>query len=244
MGSVRSSFIEFRRKSFCNVLSLIMYPLEVDEKNAWSKLVKSKYTEYSKNYSPKNKCVTFLVYAGINQAGHFEDPYTNRFAKNMQASYANAFQIHQRPFRTSNIHKYFIARLPYVLYLFLIATPIDIVVHTSQFFIGENWTLFEGGFFYIPYQMMHFNLTIVSLLAKVLVNFNSTWESYFNVVKSLLLINEWFYKMSTRKMGILQRLTETALFFGVSYGLILVWKSPQYYLMNEVNDRNSTTIWL
>lgn len=50
----------------------------------------------------------------------------------MTASYAYAFDVHQRPIKTRHVHKFFMERLPYFWYLPLVAFPVDIVVHTLQ----------------------------------------------------------------------------------------------------------------
>ena len=39
--------------------------------------------------------------------------------------------------------------------MWLIAAPIDIVVHTCQIFIGENGYFLEGGIFFIPYLFLY-----------------------------------------------------------------------------------------
>eukprot|EP00122_Pirum_gemmata_P000109 Pgem_evm1s90 len=66
-------------------------------------------------------------------------------APEMISSYALAFQVHQRPFKTKPMHLLFMKNLPYLIYLPVIAMPVDIIVHTLQFFVGENKFFFEGG---------------------------------------------------------------------------------------------------
>ena len=100
---------------------------------------------------PRNRCVTFLVFAGISYNGN----NSRYFTENMRMQYAQSFNIHQRPFKTKNIHYYFINKLPYFYYLWFVAAPIDLFIHTSQIFIGENGYFFENGMFFIPYLFLH-----------------------------------------------------------------------------------------
>ena len=120
----------------------------------WSQKIQHNYELYLKTNKPLNRSVTFLVFAGISYNG-YESDY---FPKSMQMQYALCFDEHQRPFKTKVLHSYFIHKLPYFYYLWFIAAPVDVFVHTFQLFIGEHGYLFEGGIFFIPYLFLHLSL--------------------------------------------------------------------------------------
>ena len=184
--------------------------------NKWHKMVETEYNDYNKLIVPRAASVTYLVYSGISYAGT-ESLY---YKESMCDSYANAFQVHQRPYKTGDIHKKWIRKLPYFWYLWLVALPVDIYVHTAQFFLGERGEYFlEGGGFFIPYMCSHLTLLSVSLVAPCVCHRlpEYTWNPYFRVLRYYLIIHEYIYRMTLRKMSLSYRLFEFGLFVLFSY---------------------------
>ena len=61
--------------------------------NKWHNIIKEEYTNYKKEYKPYAAAVTYLMYSGMSHPA-FEHVY---FSEEMADSYANAFQVHQKP---------------------------------------------------------------------------------------------------------------------------------------------------
>ena len=135
------------------------YKLTIIPGNLWQDKILTNYHLYYTQIKPRNECVTFLVFSGISHLG----TKSIYFSKEMCSAYAEAFQVHQRPYKTKEIHKYWINSLPYFWYLWLIAVPIDVFVHISQFFVGETGAFLEGGAFFIPYMILHWFLLLITL---------------------------------------------------------------------------------
>lgn len=172
----------------------------------WSQKIQHNYELYLKTNKPLNRSVTFLVFAGISYNG-YESDY---FPKSMQMQYALCFDEHQRPFKTKDLHSYFIHKLPYFYYLWFIAAPVDVFVHTFQLFIGEHGYLLEGGIFFIPYLFLHFILTFVSLSANIIYRYPSLWDTYFNILRKTLSANEVLYSITEvgSRLPLIFRLSE------------------------------------
>lgn len=113
----------------------------------WTLTCASHYNAFLSAHRPALRCVTFLVFSGIRDAGYTAFAYYS--APSMIGPYAYAFQVHQKPIRTKALHVFFMTNLPYLIYLPLIAAPVDVVVHTLQFFWGENMFFFEGGLLFV-----------------------------------------------------------------------------------------------
>ena len=147
--------------------------------------------------------MTYLVYSGISFSGHDQE----YFPEQMADSYANAFQIHQRPLRTAAIHKKWIRELHYFWYLLLVALPVDIYAHTYQFFLGEQDAILEGGAFFIPYMCIHWSLLSVALIAPRIYHWfpSSYWFLYFKFVRTNLVIHEYIYRLTLRKLTLWYR---------------------------------------
>ena len=90
------------------------YKMRLRKDNPWHNIIEHEYTTYKKDYNPRAVAVTYLMYSGMSHAAG----ESNYFTEEMADSYANAFQVHQKPCRTAYIHKYWIRKLPYVWYLF------------------------------------------------------------------------------------------------------------------------------
>ena len=91
------------------------YRLQLLPNNIWHNMIIEEYTDYKKQYLPRAAAVAYLMFSGISYPA-FENPY---FEEKMADSYANAFQVHQKPCRTAYIHKYWIRKLTYFSYLIL-----------------------------------------------------------------------------------------------------------------------------
>ena len=172
----------------------------------WSQKIQHNYELYLKTNKPLNHSVTFLVFAGISYNG-YESDY---FPKSMQMQYALCFDEHQRPFKTKVLHSYFIHKLPYFYYLWFIAAPVDVFVHTFQLFIGEHGYLFEGGIFFIPYLFLHFILTFISISANIIYRYPSLWDIYFYILRKTLSANEVLYSITEvgSRLPLIFRLSE------------------------------------
>jgi len=186
------------------------YELSLMKDNAWHQKILSNYKLYYKQITPRNECVAFLVFSGISHLG--TDSWY--FSKEMRPLYAHAFHVHQRPYKTIEIHTYWIKNLYYFWYLWVIALPVDIFVHTAQFLTGETYTFLEGGAFFIPYITLHWILLFVSLLAQGVYYFPSLWDSYLYLLRITLIINEKGYILATRRLSLQRRIIE---FIGFLY---------------------------
>lgn len=187
-----------------------MYNLETIKGNRWVNHVEKEYIDYKKEYKPLAAAVTYLVYSGVSFAGH-EGKY---FPESMANSYSNAFQIHQKPIRTCEIHKKYIRKFTYFWYLLLVALPVDIYAHTYQFILGERGEFLEGGAFFIPYMCSHWTLLGVALLAPT-VHDNmslSMHDMYFKLLRMNLIIHEKVYRCTLRRLTLTERILEFTLF--------------------------------
>ena len=200
----------------------------------WGQQVRGHYNDYRKVVKPRNACVTFLVFSGILHPSSYRRAdglvfgEWSFFSKTYSASYAAAFQAHQRPYRTMKLHLHYIERLPYIIYLVGIAAPVDIYVHTCQFFWGEKGAFLEGGAFFIPYLLMHWYLLLVAM-ASPLVYWcmpKVTWPLYFSYLRVTLWANDFAYRMCVRKMTLARRLFEFGGFVlamaGIGYAATLL----------------------
>lgn len=182
--------------------------------NKWHNIIKDEYSNYKKEYKPYAAAVTYLMYSGMSHPA-FGIEY---FPEKMADSYVNAFQIHQKPCRTAHIHKYWIRKLTYFQYLFLVATPVDIYAHTYQFINGEHDMILEGGAFFIPYQLSHWTMVSFALLAPIVYKLipSHYWKYYFKFIKMNLIMHEYIYRFTIRKLSITYRVMEFLLFIGLT----------------------------
>jgi len=191
------------------------YKLILIKDNYWHQLIAQYYQDYKTIYRPINSSVTYLVFSGISFPA-FEQL---RFPLDMCDSYSYAFQVHQKPYKTSSIHKYFIKDFTYFWYLGLIALPVDIYAHTMQFLFGERNEFLEGGAFFIPYMVLHWTLLLFTLFSPYVYKYlpEFIWKYYFALIYYSLAINEHCYKMCIRRLSLLSRIAEFSLFCGISY---------------------------
>ena len=157
----------------------------------WTKRCHSEYKDFLKEYKPTLRCVTYLVFSGIRDAGVHPLAYYSE--PKMITSYASAFQVHQRPFKTKALHVYFMGNMPYLIYLPVIAMPVDIVVHTLQFIIGENKFFFEGGIYFPFYMVLHWYLLFIAYCSIYVRFVPSLWNPYFKYLTKILVINDREY---------------------------------------------------
>jgi|UniRef100_A0A6C0J6D5 hypothetical protein len=186
------------------------YKIHLLDDNEWHNIIKEEYSAYKKEYKPYAAAVTYLMYSGISHASG----ESNYFTEEMADSYANAFQVHQKPCRTAYVHKYWIRKLPYIWYLGLIAMPVDIYVHTYQLIFGEHDVFLEGGGFFIPYQVSHWIMLSIALFAHYVYNYISSnyWKYYFKFIKMNLILHEYIYRFTIRKLSLTYRVMEFLLF--------------------------------
>ena len=209
----------------CNNIDNIdnsFYKINLIPDNLWHDMIKYEYASYKKEYKPIAAAVTYLMYSGMSHPG-FEDTY---FTEGMADSYSNAFQVHQKPCKTAYIHKYWIRKLPYMWYLFLIATPVDIYAHIYQFINGEHDMFLEGGAFFIPYQISHWSIVSLALFAPYIYKYipNTCWYYYFRFMRTNLIIHEYIYRYTIRKLSFLRRILEFSLFMSIiifTYDILL-----------------------
>jgi len=173
-------------------------------------MIIEEYTDYKKQYLPRAAAVAYLMFSGISYPA-FENPY---FEEKMADSYANAFQVHQKPCRTAYIHKYWIRKLTYFSYLILVAFPVDIYAHTYQFIFGEHDVILEGGAYFIPYQVSHWTMLSAALFAPYVYRYIPIrfWHMYFFIIRMNLIIHEYIYRMTLRKLSLPYRFCEFGLF--------------------------------
>ena len=184
--------------------------------NEWHNMIMSEYTKYKDDYKPRATAVTYLMYSGMSHAAFqdYNDYRYTYFTEEMADSYANAFQVHQKPCKTAYIHKYWLRKLPYFWYLFLVAGPVDIYAHTYQLIFGEHEALLEGGAFFIPYMVSHFIILVFSLLAPYIYKYIpiAYWSWYFKTIRVNLIIHEHIYRLTLRKLSLSYRIFEFSLF--------------------------------
>jgi hypothetical protein len=194
------------------------YKMRLNPDSLWHNMILDEYSNYKKIYKPKAAAVTYLMYSGMSFAGN--KPYDNNsyayFTEEMADSYANAFQVHQKPCKTAYIHKYWIRKLPYIWYLFLVAAPVDIYAHTYQLIYGEHNVFLEGGAFFIPYMVSHWTMLSIALAAPYIQRYFPIvyWSWYFNIIRMNLVIHEYIYLFTLRKLSFFYRLLEFSLFMG------------------------------
>jgi hypothetical protein len=195
------------------------YKMRLIKENSWHDKIQQEYTAYKKNYKPMAAAVTYLMFSGMSHAA----AETKYFADEMVDSYANAFQVHQKPCRTAYIHKYWIRKLPYFWYLLLVAAPVDIYAHTYQLIFGEHNVLLEGGAFFIPYQISHWSMLSVAFFSAPVHNHipKKYWSYYFDFIRWNLIVHEYIYRYTLRKLSLLQRICEFSLFI---YFIIMTYK--------------------
>ena len=186
------------------------YKMRLRKDNPWHNIIEHEYTTYTKLYKPRAVAVTYLMYSGMSHAGS----ESNYFTEGMADSYANAFQVHQKPCKTAYMHKYWIRKLPYFWYLLLVAGPVDIYAHTYQLIFGEHDIFLEGGAFFIPYQISHWSMLSFALLAPSVYNHIPIeyWCWYFDFIRWNLIVHEYIYKYTLRKLSLFERICEFCLF--------------------------------
>lgn len=182
----------------------VSYKLATVPGDPWHAIIEENYELFRTRQKPRNACVAFLVFSGITH------PSTKSlyFSKAMANSYAHAFQVHQRPYKTAAIHRKYIKTLYYSTYLVLVATPVDIFAHSAQFVMGEENAFLEGGAFFFPYMILHWSLLFIALLAPVVYRLQFIWPLYFTCLRGMLTLNELVYIMSVRKMTFGYRVCE------------------------------------
>ena len=121
-------------------------------------------------------------------------PFAEYFAPKMVHSYARAFQVHQRPLKTAPVHVFFMTNLPYLVYLPLVAMPVDIVAHTLQFFWGESMFFFEGGIYFPYYMALHWFVLALAYCAIYVRFIPALWPSYFRFFRKVLAVNDVEYR--------------------------------------------------
>jgi hypothetical protein len=186
------------------------YKMRLRKDNPWHNIIEHEYTTYTKLYKPRAVAVTYLMYSGMSHSG----AESNYFTEDMADSYANAFQVHQKPCRTAYIHKYWIRKLPYFWYLLLVAAPVDIYAHTYQLVFGEHDIFLEGGAFFIPYQISHWSMLSFALISHSVYNHIPIqyWCCYFDFIRWNLIVHEYIYKYTLRKLSLFDRICEFCLF--------------------------------
>ena len=186
------------------------YKMRLIKDNSWHNIIELEYTAYKKYYKPRAVAVTYLMYSGMSHGGS----KNNYFAEEMADSYANAFQVHQKPCRTAYIHKYWLRKLPYFWYLLLVAAPVDIYAHTYQLIFGEHDIFLEGGAFFIPYQISHWSMLSFALMAPSVYTHIPIeyWPCYFDFIRWNLIVHEYIYKYTLRKLSLIERIYEFSLF--------------------------------
>lgn len=186
------------------------YKLVLLKNNYWHDLVSEYYQHYKSNFKPINLSVTYLVFSGVS----FTAFNQSHFPIDMCDSYANAFQVHQKPYKTAAIHKKYIKEFTYFWYLGLIAYPVDVYAHTMQFLFGERNEFLEGGAFFLPYMVLHWTLLLFTLIAPYIYKYfpEYTWRLYFSLIYHTLAINEYCYKLCIRKLSLSTRILEFTLF--------------------------------
>ena len=208
---INSILNTYKQISGINVVNMgEFYKMKLIPDNAWHNMILSEYTKYKEDFKPKAAAVTYLIYSGISHPA-FDHEY---FTEDMADSYANAFQVHQKPCKTASIHKYWIRKLPYIQYLILVAAPVDIYAHTYQMILGEHDAFLEGGAFFIPYMVSHWTMLSYALFASYVYKYVPIeyWTWYFQVFRLNLIIHEYIYRLTLRKLTLVYRIFEFSLF--------------------------------
>lgn len=196
--------------TFCKPYKLILL-----EDNYYHNIIAEYYEKFMKTYKPLNLSVTYLVWSGVSFPAF--DNY--KFPEDMASSYALAFNTHQRPYKTYDIHNTYIRKYIYRHYLWLVAFPVDIYAHTLQFFFGERDEFLEGGAFFIPYMVCHWTLLALTLITNYVYVYSpkSLWKLYFSLIYYMLVIHDYCYQMSVRKLSLNMRLIEFISFCYILY---------------------------
>jgi len=190
--------------------------------NDWLETIDREYKVYKKECRPLATCVTYLVFSGISYPAFQSKSWY--FPEEMADGYSYAFQVHQKPLKTAVIHKKWIRKLPYFWYLLLVAVPVDIYAHIYQFILGYSNAFLEGGAFFIPYQVAHWSLLSVALLSGGVHDFlpKQYWYLYFKLLRLSFNIHEFVYGFTLRKLSLLHRLLEFAVFAYFCF-LLISW---------------------
>jgi len=209
------------------------YRLQLLPDNPWHNMIVDEYSRYKADVKPRAAAVTYLMYSGMSHVA-FENPY---FEEKMADSYANAFQVHQKPCRTAYIHKYWIRKLTYFSYLCAVALPVDICAHTYQFVFGEHDTILEGGAFFIPYQVSHWTMLSCALVAPTVYHYTpiSCWHVYFYIIRMNLIVHEYIYRLTLRKLSLPYRFFEFGLF------VYTVWLGYHVLFFQPTSPENSVS---
>jgi hypothetical protein len=168
-----------------------------DGEDAWQRECAKHYRAVVAEHKPALRCVAFLVFSGITRASA-PGAFAYYGDQKMLVSYANAFQVHQRPLKTAWIHRPCMEQMPYALYLWLVALPVDVVAHTWQFFVGEGRFVFEGGVWFPLYMALHWWLLSCAFLGVFIAPFPATWDWYFAFLTRQLLLNDRCYVTALR----------------------------------------------
>lgn len=193
------------------------YKLHILPENEWLVLINKEYESYLQDIKPRSRCVTYLIFSGISYVGYKSQ--TRYFPEVMADSYSNAFQIHQRPLKTAVIHKKWIRQLPYFWYLWLVAAPVDVYAHAYQFIYGETDAFLQGGGFFILYQVAHWTLLSVAFFAGPVYDYlpKKYWYLFFKFLRFHLVIHEYVYCLTLRKLSLMYRVMEFATFLLIMY---------------------------
>ena len=200
--------------TFCSPYKLILL-----EDQYYHNIIAEYYETFMKTHKPINLSVTYLVWSGVS----FPAFNTKKFPENMTHSYALAFNTHQRPHKTYATHISSIKKYTYFDYLWIVAFPVDVYAHTLQFLWGERDELLEGGAFFIPYMTSHWILLTLTLFSPYMYRYTPqiTWKPYFTSIYYTLLIHDYCYRMSIRRLSLPHRLLE---FLCFCYSLYILSK--------------------
>jgi hypothetical protein len=221
---------------------MVLYKLDVIPRDPWTASIDREYTKFKTEYRPRNAAVPYLVFSGITFSAYKKQSLY--FPEKMADSYAIAFQIHQKPLKTAEIHKKWIRKLQYFWYLILVATPVDIYAHTYQLIFGERGAFLEGGAFFIPYQLSHWTLLSVALMAQFFHAYcpQSLWFLYFKFLRFNLIVHEMVYRLTLRKLTLFYRILEFSAFLLTIYLTYLLNFNTIDGLINSIQDFH-TALW-
>uniref|UniRef100_A0A6C0BTL1 Uncharacterized protein n=1 Tax=viral metagenome TaxID=1070528 RepID=A0A6C0BTL1_9ZZZZ len=191
------------------------YVLSLKKDEYYHQLIAEYYCLFLKIYKPINRSVTYLVWSGISYPA-FNTYY---FPTTMTKSYSRAFNVHQKPHNTYSIHIKYIEKYPYFYYLSLIAFPVDVYSHSLQFLFGETGEFLEGGAFFIPYQIIHWVLLVITLMSPHVYKYfpEFTWKYYFSLIYYTLALHDKIYKLSIRRLTMYRRISEFILLSFMTY---------------------------
>lgn len=195
----------------------VSYKLVTIPGDSWHEAIEVNYELFRTRVRPRCACVPFLVFSGIT----YPSTKSYYFSPMMAKSYAHAFQVHQRPYRTAALHRKWIKALPYIAYLYLVATPVDIFAHSAQFITGEGGAFLEGGAFFIPYMVIHWSVLGVALMSPLVYQLPMIWTGYFAFLRWMLTLHEFVYCKSVRRMSFLYRVGEFLGSVGVALLLLV-----------------------